>query len=86
MKIAMIEGIRALIYMREKIALDSRELFISPQVQEQYFYAALTTAEKTEIANVIGVREINRKRLKLKTFYVQFHPLSGCVNKTDIKK
>ena len=66
------------------MALGSRKLSTSPQLQEQYFHVALTTAEKTEVTDFIGMREMERKRQKLRTFYSQFYPLTGCMNKRDI--
>lgn len=50
-----------------------------------FAYAALT-AEKIEVIDVIGMREMEKKRQKLSPFYLQFYPLTGGMNKTDIFK
>lgn len=39
------------------MALGSRKLSTGPHLQEQYFYVALTTTRKVEIADFIGLRE-----------------------------
>jgi len=68
------------------MALGCRKLPTCPQLQEQYFYVTLTTAEKIEVIDDIGMREMKRKRQKLRTFYSELYPLTGCMNKIDTLK